>query len=111
MPGQKLPQSPLPPRSPNYANARGREADHDNRDIPEEANPGVSPASVPESHEEEGQPNAIEAGELKDKNYAQYMNRGDGRYLERNQDAGDGSFGPDDDHEGRTKKIHRFKSE
>ena len=111
MPEQKLPQSPLRPRSPNYANARGSAAEHDNQDIHEEANPGVSPASVPESHEEERQPDAIEARELKDKNYAQYMNRGDGRYLELNQDAGDGSFGPDDDHGGRTKKIHRFKSE
>ena len=110
MPGTKLPESPLPARSPNYANARGSAADHDNQDIHEDANPGVSPASVPESHEEEGQPNAIDAGELKDKNYAQYMNRGDGRYLERNQDAGDGSFGPDDDHGGRTKRVHRFKS-
>jgi hypothetical protein len=111
MPGKKLPQSPLPPRSPNYANARGNAAEQDNQDIHEEANPGISPASVPELHQEERLQNNIDGGELKDKNYAQYMNRGDGRYLERNQDSGDGSFGPDDDHAGRTKKIHRFKSE
>ena len=111
MSGKKLSKSPLPPHSPNYANARGSAADHDNQDIHEEANPGVSPASVPESHEEEQPPKIVGVGELKDKNYAQYMNRGDGRYLERKQDAGDGSFGQDKDHGGRTKRIHRGKSE
>ena len=48
MPGKKLPDSPLRPDAPNYGNARGREASGDNEGIEEEANPGVSPGSVPE---------------------------------------------------------------
>jgi hypothetical protein len=110
MPVKKLPASPLPPRSPNYANARGKSADEDTQGIYEEANPGIIPGSMPPSHEGSAEAARKVGGEHKDKNYAQYMNRGDGRYLEQNQDSGVGSFGPDEDQGGRTKRIHRLKS-
>ena len=112
MPGKKLPQSTLPPRSPNYANARGRAAAGDNEGIQKEANPGVSPASALEPVERADGVISAErddAKEFQDKNYAQYMNRGDGRYLEHNRDKGEGSFGKDKNHRGRTQRIHRLK--
>ena len=109
MTGKKLPDSPLRPGAPNYGNARGREAAADNEGIEEESNPGVSPGSIPEpveklNEERDG------AEEFQDRNYAQYMNRGDGRYVKLLQDQEEGSFGPDKDHGGETRTIHRQKS-
>jgi hypothetical protein len=114
MTGKNLPESPLPPRAPNYANARGRAAARDNEGIVEDANPDVSPGSVPEPVERasdvvsEGR---HDARQFHDKNYAQYMNQGDGRYLKFMDDQTEGSFGPDSDHGGETKQIHRLKSD
>jgi hypothetical protein len=112
MPGRKLPHSPLRPGAPNYANARGREADKANAGIEEEANSGKSPASVPDNKV----PADIKASPIKnhaeyhDASYAQYMNRGSGRYEEFVEDQSEGSFGPDRDHQGKTSRIHRQKS-
>jgi len=50
------------------------------------------------------------AEEFHDRNYAQYMNRGDGRYLKLMEDQAEGAFGPDKDHGGETRPIHRQKS-
>jgi hypothetical protein len=114
MTGKKLPDSPLRPGAPNYGNARGRQATEDNEGIEEENNPGVSPGSVPEPVEKaddtvsEG---SDDAEEFQDKNYAQYMNRGDGRYAKLMEDQAEGSFGPDQDHGGETRRIHRQKSQ
>lgn len=76
----KLPDSPLRPGAPNYGNARGREAFEATEGIEEENNPGVSPGSVPEPLERAD--DAVseardDAQEFQDRNYAQYMNRGD----------------------------------
>lgn len=109
MPGKKLPESPLPPRAPNYANARGREATSDNEGIQEDTNPGVSPGSVPEPREETSTPIQEEGAEFQDKNYAQYMNRGDGRYLKLTKDEGKGTFSREADVAEATKPIHRLK--
>ena len=100
----------MPPRAPNYANARGRNATEDNQGIIEDANPGVSPGSLPEPVEDPSPSVSGDAGELQDRNYAQYMNRGDGRYLKFMENQAEGSFGSDDDHEGETKEIHRLKT-
>ena len=113
MTGRKLPESPLRPGAPNYGNARGRAAAEDNEGIEEENNPGVSPGSVPEPDERAN--DAVSEGgddvpELQDRNYAQYMNRGDGRYVKLMEDQAEGSFGPDQDHGGETRPIHRQKS-
>ena len=51
-----------------------------------------------------------DAEEFQDRNYAQYMNRGDGRYVKLMEDQAEGSFGPDKDHGGETRRIHRQKS-
>jgi hypothetical protein len=112
MTGEKLPDSALRPDAPNYGNARGREAAKDNEGIEEENNPGVSPGSVPESLEQTDAADARnDAGEFQDRNYAQYMNRGDGRYVKLLQDQAEGAFGPDKDHGGETRQIHRQKSQ
>jgi hypothetical protein len=107
MPGKKLPESTLRPGAPDYGNARGRAAAKDNEGIEEEANPGVSPGSVPE---DAGSKGVNEAQQFRDKNYAQYMNRGDGRYVKFMEDQSDGTFGADKDHGGKTRRIHRQKS-
>ncbi len=107
----KHPELTLSPAAPNYANARGRAAAEANEGIVENDNPAVSPGSVPESVENPRSPATDEVAEFQDKNYAQYMNRGDGRYLKLMEDQADGSFGPDKDHGGETKKIHRLKTE
>lgn len=114
MTGKKLPESPLRPGAPNYGNARGREAAEDNEGIAEENNPGGSPGSVPEPVERTDE--AVAAGrddaqEFQDGNYAQYMNRGDGRYVKLLQDQAEGAFGPDKYHGGETRRIHRQKSQ
>jgi len=112
MTGRKLQHSPLRPGAPNYANARGKEADKANAGIEEEANPGKSPASVPDDKVSAD----IKASPTKsptqnhDGNYAQYMNRGSGRYEEFVEDQSEGSFGPDRDDQGKTSRIHRQKS-
>ena len=103
---KKLPESPLRPGAPNYGNARGRDVAEDNEGIAEENNPGVNPGSVPEPIE-----GADDAQEFQDRNYAQYMNRGDGRYVKLLQDQAEGAFGPDKDHGGETRRIHREKSQ
>lgn len=114
MTGKKLPDSPLRPDAPNYGNARGHDAAKDNEGIDEEINPGVSPGSVPEPLEQTD--DAVsgagdDAREFQDRNYAQYMNRGDGRYVKLVEDKAEGSFGPDKDHGGQTRQIHRQKSQ
>ena len=112
MTGKKLPDSALRPDAPNYGNARGREAAEDNEGIEEENNPGVSPGSVPEPVEraDDASPERPDdGGEFQDRNYAQYMNRGDGRYVKLLQDQAEGAFGPDKDHGGETRRIHREK--
>ena len=112
MPVRKLPNSPLRPDAPNYANARGKKADKATAGIEEEANPGKSPASVPDDKD----PADIKASPTKnrteyhDGSYAQYMNRGSGRYEELVEHQSEGSFGPDRDHQGKTSRIHRQKS-
>jgi hypothetical protein len=112
MAGNKLPDSALRPDAPNYGNARGREAAKDNEGIEEENNPGVSPGSVPEPLEQTDVADARnDAGEFQDRNYAQYMNRGDGRYVKLLQDQAEGAFGPDKDHGGQTRQIHRQKNQ
>ena len=114
MTGKKLSDSPLRPGAPNYGNARGRGAAADNEGIEEENNPGVSPGSIPEpleGTEEAASAGNAEAHEFLDRNYAQYMNRGDGRYVKLLQDQAEGAFGPDKDHGGETRQIHRQKSQ
>lgn len=114
MTDKKLPDSPMRPGAPDYGNARGSKAAEDNEGIEEENNPGVSPGSVPEPLERTD--NAVSEGgedaeELQDRNYAQYMNRGDGRYVKLLQDQAEGAFGPNKDHGGETRRIHRRKSQ
>jgi hypothetical protein len=109
MTDKKLPDSPLRPGAPNYGNSRGREAAKDNEGIDEENNSGASPGSVPEPVEKAN--DAVseasdDAQEFQDRNYAQYMNRGDGRYVKFLQDQAEGSFGPDKDRGGETHRIH-----
>lgn len=102
------------PDAPNYGNARGRDAAEDNEGLEEENNPGVSPGSVPEPVEraDDAFPERTgDAQEFQDRNYAQYMNRGDGRYVKRLQNQAEGAFGPDKDHGGETRQIHRQKSQ
>ena len=114
MTGKKLPDSPLRPDAPNYGNARGRDASADNEGIEEENNPGVSPGSVPEPVERADdavRERTGDTGEFLDRNYAQYMNRGDGRYVKLLQDQAEGAFGPNKDHGGETRQIHREKSQ
>ena len=114
MTGKKLPDSRLRPGAPNYGHARGRGASEDNEGIEEENNPGVSPGSVPESVEQADgtvSERTDDAREFQDGNYAQYMNRGDGRYVKLLQDQAEGAFGPDTDHGGETRQIHRQKSQ
>jgi hypothetical protein len=111
MTGKKLPDSALRPDAPNYGNARGHQAARDNEGIVEENNPGVSPGSVPESLERTDDAEARDTGEFQDRNYTQYMNRGDGRYVKLLEDQAEGSFGPDKDHGGETRQIHRQKSQ
>ena len=114
MTGKKLPESPLRPDAPNYGNARGRDATKYNQGIEEENNPGVSPGSVPEPVEQADDTvskQTNDAQEFQDRNYAQYMNRGDGRYVKLLQDQAEGAFGPDKDHGGKTRRIHRQKSQ
>ena len=114
MTGKKLPDSPMRPDAPNYGNARGRDASADNQGIEEENNPGVSPGNVPEPvdpADETDLERTGEAQEFQDRNYAQYMNRGDGRYVKLLQDQAEGAFGPDKDHGGETRQIHRQKTE
>ncbi|MGB3139662.1 MAG: hypothetical protein WBB16_02585 [Aestuariivirga sp.] len=111
---KKLPDSPMRPGAPNYGNARGRDAAADTEGIEEENNPGVSPGSIPEPREETDEAHAAaipDAREFHDRNYAQYMNRGDGRYVKLLQDQAEGAFGPDKDHGGETRRIHRQKSQ
>jgi hypothetical protein len=113
MAGKKLPDSLLRPGAPNYGNARGHEAVRANEGIEEEINPGMSPGSVPEPPEriDDAVPEARDkTEEFHDRNYAQYMNRGDGRYVKPVEDQAEGSFGPDRDHGGETRQIHRQKS-
>jgi hypothetical protein len=111
MTGKKLPDSALRPDAPNYGNARGHEAVKDNEGIEEGTIP-VSPGSVPESLEQTDIAEARDAaGEFQDRNYAQYMNRGDGRYVKLMEDQAEGSFGPNKDHGGETRRIHRQKSQ
>jgi len=114
MTGKKLPDSPLRPDAPNYGNARGRDASADNEGIEEENNPGVSPGSIsePVGRTDDVVPERTgDAREFQDRNYAQYMNRGDGRYVKLLQDQAEGAFGPDKDHGGETRQIHREKSQ
>ena len=114
MTGKKLPDSPLRPGAPNYGNARGREAAKDSDGIEEENNRGVSPGSVREPIERADDAvseRTDDAQEFQDRNYAQYMNRGDGRYVKLLQDQAEGAFGPDKDHGGETRRIHRQKSQ
>lgn len=114
MTGKKLPDSPMRPDAPNYGNARGRDASADNQGIEEENNPGVSPGNVPkpvEPADDNDRERTGEAQEFQDRNYAQYMNRGDGRYVKLLQDQAEGAFGPDKDHGGETRQIHRQKTE
>ena len=111
---KKLPNSPLRRNAPNYGNARGRDAAEDNKEIEEENNPSISPGSVPERFERADDTVSDarnDAQEFQDRNYGQYMNRGDGRYVKLLQDQAKGAFGPDKDHGGETKRIHRLKSE
>ena len=111
---KKLPDSPLRPDAPNYGNARGRQASRDNKGIEEEINPGVSPGSAPELPEriDDAVPKARDNDqEFQDRNFAQYMNRGDGRYVKPVEDQAEGSFGPDKDHGGETRQIHRQKNQ
>lgn len=112
MPGRKFSHSPLRPDAPNYANARGTEADKANAGIEEEANPGKSPASVPDDKDSADiKASRTKSGaEYHDGNYAQYMNRGSGRYGELVKEQSEGSFGPDRNHRGKTSRIHRQKS-
>ena len=113
MAGKKLPDSALRPGAPNYGNARGREAAADNEGIEEENNPGVSPGSVPEPVEKANDADSEArdgAEEIQDRNYAQYMNRGDGRYVKLMEDQAEGSFRSDKDHGGETPIIHRRKT-
>jgi hypothetical protein len=110
---KKLPNSPLRPGAPNYANARGRAAAEDNTGSKEGANPGLSPGSVPEPAKKakDAVSNGMDdAQEFRDKNYAQYMNRGDGRYVKFMEDQAEGPFGPDKNHDGETRRIHRLKN-
>lgn len=112
MTNKKLPDSVLRPDAPNYGNARGPDAARDNEGIEEENNPGVSPGSVPEPDESANDAvseRGDDAREFQDRNYAQYMNRGDGRYVKLLQDQAKGAFGPDKDHGGETRQIHRQK--
>ena len=114
MTGKKLPESPLRPGAPNYGNARGSDAAKDNEGIEEENNPGLSPGNVPEPDERVNDAvseRGDDAQEFQDGNYAQYMNRGDGRYVKLLQDQAEGAFGPDKDHGGKTRRIHRQKSQ
>ncbi len=114
MTGKKLPDSPLRPDAPNYGNARGRDAAEGNEGLEEDNNPGVSPGSIPEPVEREDDPapeRTDDVQEFQDRNYAQYMNRGDGRYVKLLQDQAEGAFGPDKDHGGETRRIHRQKSQ
>ena len=111
---KKFSDSPLCPGAPNYGNARGRDAALDNEGIEEENNPGVSPGSMPEHLEETDEARTAanpDAREFHDRNYAQYMNRGDGRYVKLLQEQAEGAFGPDKDHGGETRPIHRLKSQ
>jgi hypothetical protein len=112
MPGPKLPHSPLRPGAPNYANARGRKADKANAGIDEEANPGKSPASVPGEKvlADTKASSSKNRTEYHDGSYAQYMNRGSGRYEEFVEDRSEGSIDPDRDHQGKTSRIHHQKS-
>jgi hypothetical protein len=112
MPGRKLPHSPLRPDAPNYANARGKQADKANAGIEKEANPGKSPASVPDYKDlVDIKASPTKSGaEYHDGNYAQYMNRGSGRYEELVEHQSEGSFDPHRDHRGKTSRIHRQKS-
>jgi hypothetical protein len=107
----KHPQSTMSPGAPNYANARGRAAAEDNEGIVEDDNPAVSPGSVPESVENPRSLATDEVAEFQDQNYAQYMNRGDGRYVKLMENHTEGSFGPDKDHGGETGRIHRLKND
>ena len=109
---KKLPESSMHPGAPNYGNARGRDAAADNEGIEEENNPGVSPGSIPEPRDGTDEFHAAaDAQEFHDRNYAQYMNRGDGRYVKLLQDQAEGAFGPDKDHGGETRPIRRQKSQ
>ena len=112
MPGRKLPHSPLRQGALNYANARGKLADKANADVEEEVNPGKSPASVPDYKDPADMtaPSTKSGAEYHDGNYAQYMNRGSGRYEDPVEDQSEGAFGPDRDHQGKTSRIHRRKS-
>ncbi len=114
MTGKKLSDSPLRPGAPNYGNARGRGAAEDNKGVEEENNPGASPGSILEPVERTDEA-VSEAGdepqEFQDRNYTQYMNRGDGRYVKLLQDQAEGAFGPDKDHGGETCRIHRLKTD
>ena len=101
-----------PSYDPNYANARGKPARNTNEKEVKETDPQVSPASLPDHltnkrWEERRQGGAVQ---IHDGNYAQYMNRGAGRYEEFLPEQGVGSFGPDSDHGGKTRRIHRQKS-
>lgn len=102
----------VPSFDPNYANARGKDAARANEKEAKDTNPSVSPGSLPDHMEEK----VLEGREprsnvqLHDGNYAQYMNRGSGRYEEFLPDQNMGSFGPDADHRGKTRRIHRQKS-
>jgi hypothetical protein len=102
----------VPSFDPNYANARGKAAAGANDEETKDTNPGVSPGSLP-AHIENKVPDDRERGsevQFHDGNYAQYMNQGSGRYEEFLPDQNKGSFGPDPDHGGKTRRIHRQKS-
>jgi hypothetical protein len=102
----------VPSFDPNYANARGKDAASANEEEAKDNNPGVSPASLPDHMEEKvlKNPEPRSKVQLHDDNYAQYMNRGSGRYEEFLPDQNMGSFGPDRDHGEKTWRIHRHKS-
>ena len=112
MAGRKLPNSPLRPAAPNYANARGKAADKANAGSGEKANPGKSPGSLSDVNDAaETETSRTKSGaEHHDGNYAQYMNRGSGRYEELVKEQSQGSFSPDGDHAGKTSRIHRQKA-
>ena len=101
-----------PSYDPNYGNARGKPAQNTNEKEGKETNPQVSPASLPNHITDKDLAERKEGGtvQIHDGNYAQYMNRGSGRYEEFLPDQGKGSFGRDADHGGRTRRIHRQKS-
>ena len=108
----KLNPAGAPSYDPNYANARGKSVRNINEKEGKDTDPQVSPASLPDHLTDKPLKERRRGGavQIHDDNYAQYMNRGSGRYEEFLPDQAEGSFGPDADHGGKTRRIHRQKS-